>query len=449
MNTLYVNGGSSESNGGNFKKTNFILKENAAKLWSTYPVSGVTEFKPYPVFDEAGNPCPPRMPSQYEKDGKVPEAESLTQEEIRDYEGEVIPPAFTCVPTVSWVGKEGVHFVDFCSDLADYANADEQEAGVLPMTPYNTMVRTLNKLIPSDRNPQGDGMPCPPTLAKSRTGAKGTIGLKFASQTIMVRGALKRFRGKPMETKASTNGVLWRACLLISQTSARLALRNEFSKKTQPQAPIGPDNFALSGMFDPMGTFLRFTKLNPNDKTSDITVAAEYDQEFNKALVGFFAVEDEGQYYAKIREELGAFPDIESMLNIMTVQQQLELIIAQFPPAWVWFGLRDSRYASMIPETVKTAALQDPEWSQRFGITNVTTAPVQDAIPMGSAPSTPKPGFVKASGSFTPKSVGEYVPPVQPRVQEVMKESSVEYTPKSTVVPDEAAQKLMNKWGIK
>lgn len=133
----------------------------------------------------------------------------------------------------------------------------------------------------------------------------------------------------------------------------------------------------------------------------------------------------------------------------MTVQQQLELIIAQFPPAWVWFGLRESRYASMIPETVKTAALQDPEWSQRFGITNVTTAPAQDTIPMGSAPSTPKPGFVKASGSFTPKSVGDYVPPVQPRVQEVMKEASVEYTPKSTAVPDEAAQKLMNKWGIK
>ena len=443
MNQLFVNSGASSS-AGNFKRTNYILKEAAAKLWPTYGISGTTEFKPYPVFDESGNPCPTRMPSKYESDGKVPEADSLTAEEIREYESEVIPQAFISVPTATWVGKDGVQFIDYCSDLGSYASADEQEAGVLPPTPYTVMTRVLNKLIPTDRNPNGDGQPCPPTLAKARNPTKGVIGLKFPAQTVLCRGALKRLKGKPMETKSSSNGVLWRVCLMISQTSARLALRNEFSKKVRPQDPIGPNNFALQGMFDPMGTYLAFAKINPADRASDITVKADYDEAFNRSLVEFFSASDEGEYYAKVREELGAFGTLESMLNIMTVQQQMDLILDQFPAAWVWYGLRDSVYASLVPEDVQRAALRDPEWLARFGVAGVSTTRIPaeyDAIPM---PTPPVGGFVPSNGG------GFKVTSAPPEVANIMKEASVEYKPSTTSQnADEAAQKILKKWGVK
>ena len=446
MNQIFVSAGAGSS-AGSFKRTNFVLNENAAKNWPTYSVSGVTDFKPYPVFDNAGNPCPPRLPSRFEADGKVPEADSLTIDEIREYESEVIPPAFISLPIASWVGKDGVQFIDYCSDLEKYATADEQEAGAVPPTPYTTMVRVLSRMVPTDRNPEGDGMTCPQLLAKSRSAVKGTVGLKFAAQTVLVRGALKRFKGKPLETKASSNGVLWRACLMISQTSARLALRNEFSKKTDPKAPIGPNNFSLQGMFDPMGTFLSFSKINPADRASDITVKPEYDEEFNKALVTFFSATDEREYYAKIRTELGAFQTLESMLNIMTVEQQMALILEQFPAAWVWYGLRDSRYANMVPEDTRKAALQDPEWFARFGVDVVaqnTPVPPKpyDAVPM---PAAPVGGFVPSTGG------GFKVAP--PAVEQIMKEASVSYTPQNPSAPpqntEDAAQRILSKWGVK
>jgi len=443
MNQIWTNSGAGAS-AGNFARTNYVLNENAAKSWPTYSVSGVTEFKPYPVFDGAGNPCPPRLPSRFETDGKVPDAEALTADEIREYEEEVIPPAFIGLPVAAWVGKDGVQFIDYCSDLTKYATVEEQEAEELPPTPYTTMARVLLRMVPTERNPNGDGSPCPPLLAKCRNATKGIIGLRFPSQTVLVRGALKRFKGKAMETKASSNGVLWRACLMISQTSARIALRNEFSKKTDPKAPIGPNNFSLQGMFDPMGTFLSFSKMNPADRASDIAVKPDYDENFNRSLVEFFSASDEGEYYAKIHAELGPFQTMESMLNIMTVEQQMALILAQFPAAWVWYGLRDSRYANLVPNEVRAAALRDREWSARFGVSEVVTpvAPV-DSIPMGNAPTDPAGGFVPSNGGgFKPAAI-------PPAVTQVMKEASVSYTPKTPQDTDEAAQKLLNKWGVK
>ena len=221
---------------------------------------------------------------------------------------------------------------------------------------------------------------------------------------------------------------------MISQVSARFALRNEFSTKARPKDPIGPNNFSLQDMFAPMGTFLAFAKTNPQDRASDIRVKAGYDDGFNKALVTFFSAEDEASYYAKIKDELGDFQTLESMLNIMTVQQQLDLIVEQFPAAWVWYGLRDSRYAASIPDTVKRAALQDPEWMARFGITpvNVSGAAPVDQIPMGNAPTAP--GFKPAA----PQNVAQ-----------IMKEASVSYTPKTPQSTEDKANSILSKWGVK
>ena len=437
MKSIFSNNGY-EANRSQFKRTNYILKETAAKIWPTYSITGTTEFKPYPVFDANGTPCPPRMVSPYEANGNIPDAETLSADQIREYEESILPPAFISVPTVTWVGKDGVQFIDYCTDIMNYQTDEEKDSGRLPRTPYTAMARTLNKLIPTDRNP-GDGKPCPPSLMASRNARKGQVGLKLPNQTILVRGALLKFRGQPMTTKSSVNGVLYRVCLLISQKSARVALRSKFSEKTNPAEPISATNFPLQGMFHPQGTYLAFSKSEPSNPQSAILIKPGYSDEFNNGLLNFFSASDMATYFAKVREDLGAFQNMEDMLELMTVKQQLDLIFDQFPAAWVWYGLRDSSYAELVPQAIREQALQDPEWSDRFGITKVA-----DGIPYGTAPAAPV--YVPP---MTPRveapPQGYGVPTVPPVAQQAMKSAEVSYTPQPTA-GNPVVDKILNKY---
>jgi hypothetical protein len=239
---------------------------------------------------------------------------------------------------------------------------------------------------------------------------------------------------------------------MITQSSARNNLRNRFSEKRDPMQPISATNFTLSAMFQPMGTTLLFSKTNPQDSKSDIKVDSGYDPEFNKQLCDYYSATDEAQYWAKVREELGQFQSLSDMLNIMTVKEQVDLIIDQFPAAWVWYGLRDSRYANMIPESVRAAALRDPEWKERFGVPGQV---VSDTIPMTfPKAATAAPAYVPpiaprvdtvppvvpkvpTPGAFTP-------PPVHTNVQQVMQESTVSYQPKVT---DPKVAEMLKKYG--
>lgn len=415
--------------GASFVSTNYILKHDAAKIWPVYALSGKTSVKPYPVFDDNGTPCPARLTSRFEQDGNIPAAEALTKEEIIEYEGEVLPPNFVSVPTVTWVGKEGVQFIDFCSDIMDYRTSDEQDADVAPATPYSVMCRTLMKLVPTEKY-KGDGKECPPTLKRCRNVGKGVLSLRYPQQAILFRAALIRHKGKPMETKSSVDGILHKVTVMISQKSARTALRNAFFQKADPTRPISADNFPLSGMFNPAGTFITFSKSDPSNSQSDYLVTPDYDANVNNSIINFFNAQDEGSYYAEIRNALGAFQQTADMLNIMTVQEQIDMIIKQFPAAWVWFGLRDSRYADLIPEQVKVDAKKDPEWAERFGVTPAETVPMNNF-------QQPK---IAASGSFPSGGFGGFK---QQPPQQVIKEAEVTYKPASKpAVPD-----VLKKYG--
>ena len=410
--------GKSGNNDGNYTATNLILKPDALKVWPVYSLSGKTSVKPYPVFDSEGNPCPPRMPSRFEQDGNIPDADKLTKEEIVEYQGEIIPPNFVSVPVVGWVGKDGVQFIDLCTDIMEYQTSDERDdENGMPPTPYLTMCRELMKLVPTEKY-KGDGKECPPTLKKCRNLGKNVLSLRYPQQAILFRAALIRHKGKPMETKASTDGVLFKATVMLSQKSARTALRNVYFQKADPTRPIGADNFALSGMFNPVGTFLTFSKTDPSNSQSDYLVTPDYSDEFNKSLIAYYGAKDEVDYYKQVREALGAFQDTASMLNLLTVEEQIKLIIEQFPASWVWYGLRDSRYASLIPENVRLNAKKDPEWAERFGVTPPAAA--EDHVPMNNFVQ-PK---INASGSF-PTAAGGKSGFAQ--VQQVMKESEVSY----------------------
>ena len=429
-----------ESNEGGFKNRNFILKQDANKVWPLYALSGKTSIKPYPSFDNNGVPCPSRMPSQFESDGNVPDAEALTKEEITQYRDEVIPPNFVGVPVVTWVGKEGVQFIDYCSDIADYANDEEQQAGALPLTPYGTMVRTLMKLVPTDKY---KGVPnCPPTLKRCRGMGQNILSLRYPQQAILFRGALIKHKSKPMETKSSVDGVLYRATLLVSQRSAVLALKGAFFEKKDNKRPIGADNFMLTDMFNPEGEFLTFVKVDPNQSQSDYQVKTEYDESFNQALIGYTGATSPEHYYRSVCDAMGAFQTTESMLNIMTVQEQLALIVDQFPASWVWYGLRDSRYGQMVEAQVKEQALRDPEWFELFGITPVVaTNSSDDKVPMGGF-GQPKVPTTNTGFKGFPKTAGFAA------AQDAMKDAEVTYQPR-TEIKDKAAASLFEKYGVK
>ena len=419
---------SENSNNGPFKTTNFILKPEAAKQWATYTVSGKTCYKPYPVLDAQGVPCPPRLVSRFEANGEVADADALTKEEIREYECAVIPDAFIQIPIVMWVGREGVQFVDQCSDIDQYRLADEPSE-VVPPTPYLTMARKLLRLVPTDNN-KVNPADCPPLLLKTRRIGKGVLSLRYPQTAIVFRAAMSMHKGEELQTKYAVDGVLFRTVAIVPQASARNAFRNQFFVKTDPMKPISADNFPFSAMFHPMGTQLLFSKSDATNSQSPVQVTAVYDKNFNEKLVKYFDAENVDQYWSKVRDEFGAFNKVEDMLRFMTVQEQLDLLIEQFPAAWVWYGLRDSRYADLVPEKVREEAKQDPEWAEKFGISQVVnTKPAEDAVPMSNFQELPK-----VSGSFN--------------VQQVMKEAEVTYKPESKP-QDATAQRILDRWGVK
>ena len=418
----------SESNGnGPFKITNMILKPEAAKQWATYAVSGKTIYKPYPVFDDNGVPCPSRLVSRFEQNGEVADADALTKEEINEYECTVIPDAFTQVPVVMWVGRDGVQFIDQCSDIDNYRLADEPSEST-PPTPYLTMARKLLKLVPTDKN-KVNPADCPPLLLKTRRIGKDVLSLRYPQTAIVFRAAMSMHKGEEIKTKYAVDGVLFRTVAIVPQASARNAFRNQFFTKTDPMKPISADNFPLSAMFHPMGTCISFSKSDTTNSQSPVQVKAEYSKEFNEKLVTYFDAADVEAYWEAVRNELGAFKGVEDILRFMTVEEQLKLIIEQFPAAWVWYGLRDSRYADLVPENVREAAKQDPEWAEKFGISQVVNTKPANVIPMSNFQEPPQ-----VSGAF--------------KAQQVMKEAEVTYKPESKP-QDATARRILDKWGVK
>lgn len=86
-----------------------ILKPDLRRDWWVYRTNNHTVVKPYPEIDEQGNPCPARNDNP-----ENPESWDA-----------VLPRSFAVAPLVTYAGRGGVlEMVDICSDIDRYSNGE-------------------------------------------------------------------------------------------------------------------------------------------------------------------------------------------------------------------------------------------------------------------------------------------------------------------------------------
>lgn len=386
MAKVYGNPGQSYGNGGgvDYTANKYILKEEYRKSWFIYRSTGGSFIRPYPVFDAAGNPCPSRDDNATQADHTM------------------LPEAFAVLGTVSFAGvNSDLELIDYCSDIDRYL-----PAGVEYMrTPFTTLITTLRKMLPPNNGQQGvgaDGYPTPRQLLQLQK----NVG--YPSSTILFRGALCRHKGSPMTTKVAVEGVAFNTVFCITQKSSTNSFYAQLNQARDFAQPVSAVNNMFDTMFNLKGVGIQFTKgVGASQGTADTyQVSALYDPNYEAIACRKFGCSPEG-YNNALREFFGPAQRIEDLLNIMTVQEMVDVIKANYPISWVWYSFKDSPYADLITQEERMQAQADPEMSQRFGLvggasgytpsatpqmsynTQPTQAPQSSAVPPYPTPQTP------------------------------------------------------------
>jgi hypothetical protein len=412
MAKVYGNPGQSYGNGGgvDYTANKYILREAYRKSWFVYRSTGGSFVRPYPVFDAAGNPCPSRDDNATQADHTM------------------LPEAFAVLGTVSFAGvNSDLELIDYCSDIERYL-----PAGVEYMrTPFTTLIATLKKMLPPANGNHGvgaDGYQTPRQLLQLQK----NIG--YPTSTILFRGALCRHKGSPMTTKVAVEGIAFNTVFCITQKSSTNSFYAQLNQARDFAQPVSAVNNMFDTMFNLKGVGIQFNKgVGASQGTADTyQVSALYDPNYESIACRKFGCTPEG-YNNALREFFGPAQRIEDILNIMTVQEMVDVIKANYPISWIWYSFKDSPYADLITQEERMQAQADPEMTQRFGlIGNTAPAPVYNpqtpppsAYP-ASAPQTPPPAPMQQQASAEPSwnSAG-YNP--QPQ------ESSFRGTPSSSV----------------
>lgn len=338
-----------------------------------YRVSSNSVVKPYPVFDANGNPCGVRNP-----DATI-DASSYA----------ALPPSFVGCKIASYAGVDGnLEFVDFVSDYADYMDA----SGNL-RTPFQYLIASLRSMLPGQNGaPPKDGKPTPAKLLQIQK----NIG--YSSDSIIFRAAVQVSNGKTSNSKNATNGILFTTFFYVPQKSARTNLLKLLNTRFDNRQPLSEDNCMLSGMYSvAQGCSIGFFKTgvatsDPHDVKRVDPIVADNQQtqqqwmqmqtSLQQAVGMAFNAFDDATYFARLREKFGAFQNVEDALNVMTAQEMVNMLFDFYPASWVWYGLKDSPYAPLVPENKKIEAFQDPEMACRFGVVaetvpTITAAPAQ------------------------------------------------------------------------
>lgn len=364
----------SNSNNGQslFPRTNYAIKEEIERNWKFYQLRGTCEVKPYPVFVD-GRPCPSRLSAAIEQQGTV-DVNAMTDASKMEYAAEVIPPAFLYLPcgVVSFAGTGDGHytFVNYVSDADRYD---------MTMTPYDVMWRTLYKKTPKKDEQVGS------QHSVSITKAKNGGTLSIPRETLLFRGAIIKFNGAPMATKTSVDGILPKAIFAISQKSAISAFMRSYLEQQNPMEPLSATNCKMSLMLPLQGTTMVFSKLDPASISSDYILQPRYDANNTRLLANVWESADEATYLTNIYKSYGAAQSMMDVVEILTAEQMVEMLAKAFPHSWLWYGLRDSAYASLVRQYEAEAAY-DTELTALFNPgTQVSAAPAM-TMPVNAMP---------------------------------------------------------------
>lgn len=397
---------SGSSNFTDFNADVHIIKEELKKTWFLFRTSNGSVVKPYATYDENGEPSAPRNEHEVALMQSASPVESNNEQGDRKYvrpHYEVLSDAFSLVRLATFTGLSGkLAFVDWCSDMMSYCPPGVEAI----QTPYHYLIRGLKSLLP-DKNGKikaGNGF-TPSNLRKIQ------MKVNYSSPSILFRGAVLRHNGKPSSAKSAVDGVLFKTLFYVPHASASRALCLKMAGKTNPRMAVGPQNSPVADLFEIDGVNLSFNKLGA-DITADYGCELDYDQGYVRAAMTAFGLTDPSQYHQAVRAMFGPYQDINSMLNIMTVEQMVNLLKQHYPMSWLWWGLKDSPYATLFTPAEKEQAFADPEMASFFGINqpfaNAFQQPAQSYQPQqqykaASAPVEP-PAMTNAYVSYVVQS---------------------------------------------
>jgi hypothetical protein len=384
---VYQTNNSNEGN--NYGSTTYILKDDVKKDWYLYRLSAGGVVRPYAVYDQAGFPCPPISTAE----GDNPHS--------------ILPAAFAIVPTATFAGLKGdLGFIDWCIDLDRYS-AD----GSTPRTPYWYLIRALRTMLPArDSHQTNSGLPTPQALKVAQ------MNIMYSKTTVLFRGAVLRHRGKPSTAKKAVDGIMFNSVYYIPATSAVNAFIRELNKPKVPHNPVvSPDNCYCGDMFELTGIAFEFGKVGPNS-SDDYTCTVTFDQNYATSAAKAFCLPDPSAYHAAVRASFGNYQSIDSILNVMTVADMISVLRQGFPPAYLYYGLKDSPFSEFLTQEDRMAALNDPEVAMWLGVDqglqrspyNQPTTPAASPAPQTSAypqaAAYPQPTTQYAAGT-PPKSM--------------------------------------------
>ena len=367
--TMNNNNNNNENTG--FSNANYVLKDEVKNEWYLYRASPQSVFRPYPVYDAAGVPCPPV--------GNLDPENPMS----------IFSEAFAIVPLVVFAGLDGkLQFIDYCPDTDSYAAPGE----VLTRTPYSFLISKLREMLPEkDSTTTKSGLPTPPRLAQAQK------NIHFAATSVLFRGAMIKARGKSSSSKHAVGGVMFKSICYISVKSAITALSAELQKPRDPRQPWSPLNSSADGLFELDGLTVQFDKAG-SANSDPYQVMFGYDGNYPKAAMQFFNIPaDPAQYHNAVRNLLGAYQNIGDIFRLLSVGEMVSILKEKYPISWVYYGLKDSPYASLLTPDDREAAFRDPEMAPWFG------------IPTGGASVPPLPGYPAAT--VYPTASAQYAPP--------------------------------------
>ena len=380
------NNGNSNSNGegGNYSNSNYIFKEEI-RDWYLYRAADKSIVRPYPVYDASGVPCSPI--------GHIDPENPLS----------VFSDAFAVVPLVVFAGMDNkLQFIDYCPDIDRYASVGT----VLTRTPYSFFITKLREMLPErDSSTTKSGLPTPPRLAQIQK------NVHYAATSLLFRGAMIRSKGKASASKHAVGGVMFKSVVYVSVKSAIDSIAAELQRPKDPRFPWSAENSAANGLFELDGLTIQFDKTGPQN-SDPYRVSFGYDPDYSDLAAQFFNItKDPMAYHAKVRELFGPNQQLSDMLRLLTVEEMVNILKDKYPISWVYYGLKDSPYASLLTSEDREAALRDPEMAPWFGI---ATAPAQP-VPAPQVPQYP-PQVTTAPAAYPGYS---QIPPSMPVNQPV------------------------------
>ena len=136
---------------------------------------------------------------------------------------------------------------------------------------------------------------------------------------------------------------------------------NETYSQDDEGQDVTADNCYFKTIFEPSGSaieFLRSAATESARKTAAFTVRAtkKYQMDFAEAVTKGFMAGNKSEYFATLRRLFGQYQNVEDSLNIMSTQEMMTMLLAQYPAEWVWAAMVNTPFFDLIPDATKKAA---------------------------------------------------------------------------------------------